>query len=121
MTFLVSPEMQLEIAGKQYTLSPAMECLKKIQHYTQKDIIALLDEIPKMSFDKHAKIIEIAIADYGETPPKIEVIEQWIVDEAGITAIRNVLVGWLLLITTPKREREEMQRIVGEGLRALGI
>lgn len=121
MTYLITPETVFNIAGKDYTLSPAMECLKKIQHHFKKDILVVMQDMPETKFDDCAKVIEIAIADYGTTPPKLEVIEQWIVEEVGIPSIRNLLLAWLLLITTPKRDRGEMQEKLGESLKALGL
>ena len=121
MSFLVSPEMQLEIGGKAYTLSPTTACLKKIQQEFKKDILAVMLEMPRMTFDEQAKIIAIAIEDFGDVPPALSVIEEWIVDEVGLTAIRNILQGWLLVITSPKKEREAQMKTVGERLGALGI
>jgi hypothetical protein len=124
MTYLVSPEMELEIDGKSYTLSPSVECLKKIQHAMKMDIIDVIDGaggVIKVHFQDHARMIHIAIEDGGQRPPKIEEIEKWIVDEIGITAIRNIMQGWLLIVTQPKREREAMQKQVGESLKALGL
>jgi hypothetical protein len=113
--------MTLKIAGKDYTLSPALECLKKIQHHFQKDILKVMEECPNMRFDDHAKIIEIAIDDFGVTPPKLSDIEQWILDDCGITAIRQIIQGWLVIITSPKAEREAVTKTVGELLKAQGI
>ena len=121
MSFLVSPEMKMEIGGKAYTLSPTTECLKKIQQHFKKDILAVMLEMPQMSFDAQAKIIEIAIEDFGDVPPALSVIEQWIVDEIGITAIRNIMQGWLVIVTSPKKEREEQIKTVGEFLKARGL
>lgn len=118
MSYLVSPELELNIAGKVYTLSPSVECIKKIQHYFKKDIIEVMEFMPKTSFEHQAKIIEIAIDDFGAKPPELAAIEQWIVDEVGIAGIRSIVEGWLLIITQPKREREEMQKKVGELLQA---
>ena len=127
MKYLVSPEMQLEIGDKVYTLSPTVECLKKIQHALKMDIIDAIDAVGgvsgrfRISFTDYARMIHIAIDDCGDKPPAIEVIEQWIVDDIGITAIRNIMQGWLLIVTTPKRDREAMQKTVGESLKALGL
>ncbi len=121
MTYLVAPEMKLEIAGKEYPLSPATECLKKIQHHFKKDILDVMQDCPKMTFDEHAKMIHLAIEDTGENPPKLEKIEQWIVEDVGIAKIRNIMQGWLLIITSPKTEREEVTKTVGEFLKAQGI
>lgn len=121
MSYLISPELTLNIAGKDYTLSPSVECLKKIQHYFKKDIIEVMEDMPKVSFEHHAKMIEIAIDDFGTKPPELFVIEQWIVDEVGITGIRNILEGWLLIVTQPKREREAMQKTVGKLIEARGL
>lgn len=121
MTFLVTPEMSIKIGEKDYTLSGSMECLKKLQHHFKKDILEVLSDMPKMRFDEQAKIIEIAIDDFGTKPPAIETIETWIVDEVGIAPIRNVIQGWLLVITSPKKEREVQQKIVGEFLKTQGL
>jgi hypothetical protein len=124
MTYLISPEMELEIAGKKYTLSPSIECLKKIQHAMKMDILDVIDfDTGKrgIHFNDYARIIHIAIEDFGDVPPKLEYIEQWIVDDVGITKIRNILQGWLLVVTSPKKEREATQKLVGESLKALGL
>jgi hypothetical protein len=119
MDYLVTPEMKLTIAGKEYPLSPATECLKKIQHHFKKDILDIMMECPRLKFDDHAKIIEIAIDDTGTKPPELSVIEQWIIDDAGITSIRNVIQGWLVVVTSPKAEREAVSKTVGEYLKNL--
>lgn len=118
MSYLISPELTLKIWDKEYTLSPSFECLKKIQHYFKEDIIKVMELMPKTSFEHQAKMIEIAIDDYGTTPPKIEKIEEWIVDEVGIVNIRNIMEAWLLVITSPKKEREVTQAQVGKFLNA---
>lgn len=112
MDYLVIPELKLSIAGKEYPLSPAIECLKKIQHHFKKDIIEVMRECPKLKFDDHAKIIEISIEDTGINPPDIKVIEQWIVEDVGISSIRNVMQGWLAIIVSPKVEREAVTKTV---------
>ena len=121
MTYLVSPEMKLKLGEREYTLSPSVECLKKIQHHFKKDIIDVLQACPQMRFDEHAKLIEIAIDDYGDKPPAITEIEQWIVDEIGIAAVRNLVQGWLLVVTAPKTEREVVAATVGEFLKSQGM
>ena len=65
MTYLVTPELQLNIRGNDYTLSPALECIKKIQHHFKQDILVTIEKMPAMDFEQHAKIIEIAIDDFG--------------------------------------------------------
>jgi hypothetical protein len=72
-----------------------------------------------MSIKNESKIIEIAIDDTGTKPPELSVIEQWIIDDAGITSIRNVIQGWLVVVTSPKAEREAVSRTVGEYLKSL--
>jgi hypothetical protein len=124
MTYLVSPEMELEIGGNKYVLSPSIECLKKIQHALKMDILDVIDfdtEKRGVKFDDYARIIHIAIDDYGTKPPELAAIEKWIVDDVGITNVRNILQGWLLVVTTPKKEREAIQRTVGEFLKAKGL
>ncbi len=80
-----------------------------------------MEEMPKISFQHHAKMIEIAIDDYGTKPPELSVIENWIVDDVGIAGIRPILEGWLLVVTQPKREREAMQEKVGKLIEARGL
>lgn len=112
MDYLVIPELKLSIAGKEYPLSPATECLKKIQHHFKKDIIEVMLECPRLKFDDHAKIIEISIEDTGAKPPELQAIEQWIVDDVGIASIRNIMQGWLAIIVSPKAEREAVTKTV---------
>lgn len=114
--YLVSPEYTLEIGGKPYTLDGSIGTLKAIQHHFKKDILDVLTELAGMRFDEHAEIIRLGI---GQAAPPLEVIEQSIVDDIGITETRWHLQAWLVMAVTPKRDREKKAKEVAELLRKL--
>ncbi len=43
------------------------------------------------------------------------------VDEIGIAPVRNLVQGWLLVVTAPKKEREVVAATVGEFLKSQGM
>ena len=114
MTYLVTPELPIKIGSKEYTLDGSFKTLKEIQHLLKKDIIEVLNDMTKTNFVDCAAIIRIAIDQYGTTPPNLDVIERWIVEDVGINQIRNIIQGWLLVITTPQAAREDEIKKVGE-------
>lgn len=113
---LVSPERAVTIGGKTYPLDCSFRTLKAIQHAFEKDILDVLTGVKDMRFDEHARLIQIGI---GEGGPTLEEIEQAIVDDIGIAAVRWEVQAWLAIAVTPKRDREKKAKEVTELLERL--
>lgn len=114
--YLVGPEYRLTFCGKEHVLDGGLKTLKAIQHEFKKDVLDVLAELRDMSFEQHAKLIHIGITSDA---PSLDVIEQAIIDEIGIVDVRWHLQAWLVISTTPKRDREKKTKEVTELLRKL--
>jgi hypothetical protein len=114
VSVLVSPDRRVTVAGKEYTLDGSFRTLKAIQHGFGKEIIGLWGTITAMAFDDLARLIALGIEGSGGKAPAPEVIEQEIVEEIGIDDTRALLVEWLLIAMSPKRDREKKARLMAE-------
>lgn len=105
---LLSPDRPIEIAGQTYTLCGSLKALKGIQEAMDTEILQFLVlKLSTLSFDRLAKVISIAIEAGAAKSPDLATIETAIVDEIGIMNARSIVGEWLVLATTPKKDREK--------------
>lgn len=104
---LLEPIRKLSIAGAEYTLDGRLEALKDIQQHFGRDIYDIHPALATMRFDELAKVIEIGIRAGGGKPPSLDAISREIVEEIGIDEAKYLLMEWLILAISPRRDREK--------------
>jgi hypothetical protein len=111
MSNALIPDHEVEIAGTTYVLDGSLATLKDVQHLVDEDIYSFIfSKITRCRFELIAKLFAIGIQNAGKKPPELATIEKEIVEEKGINWARGVLLIWLEVASTPKRDREKKKK-----------
>jgi len=110
---MVSPERQIKIGDKPYSLDSNFKTLRAIQHAFNQDILQVQIRILDMRQDEIARLI--ALGSGGNE----EEIGQALFDEFDITSteyqfLKAELLAWLAVAMTPKRDREKKSQQMAE-------
>lgn len=123
---LVTPDKDIQIGERKFTLVGSFKVLKELQHAFQRDIIPIQASVMHMRQDQIAKFIAIANAasSHSLTAPTDEEIGQLILDEMDIAdndyiVLKAEIMTWLLLAMTPKRDREKKRPELNEIVRKI--
>ncbi|MBP3958337.1 hypothetical protein J8F10_24070 [Gemmata sp. G18] len=110
---LVSPDYSFTLADRSFTLDGSFATLKAVQHAFKEDLLAVQARVLEMRQDEIALLLATGCGE------KEQDTGAWLLDEVGVTGteyqlLRGHLMAWLLVAMTPKRERAERKKTMGE-------